>query len=342
MKLMPEQLNATSPSAMASAYLLSGDEPLLLDEALDAIRSAARERGLERDSLNGDRAFDWGMVTATLASPSLFSPGRLVEIRLASTTPGEAGSRSLRELATRAPDGNVVVVVVPALNRKTAQAAWVQAFQQSGVWVELRAPDLADLPRWIQRRMAAASLSCDPEALELLAARVEGNLLAARQEVGKLALLYPPGTTLTATEVRTAVADGARYDVFQLADAALDGQVARAARILDGLREEGVAPSLVLWSLVRETLPLVDAGARAAGGVPLPKAIAAAGVWQSRAGLYGRALRGRRPGSLRRLTGMAGLADQIVKGIRPGEPWNALLELTLALAGHDEATAELA
>lgn len=359
MKLTPDQLlqqlkehsrgpgggevrKPTAAARLASVYLVSGDEPLLVNEVTDAIRAAAASSGCdERESHVVERSFSWDAVTASLRNLSLFSTGKLVEIRLPTPTPGDEGSRALRELAGREPDGNIVVIVTPVLTRKAAGSAWAGALAAAGVWVETRAPELPELPQWIARRFRAIGLGCDAEGLDLLADRVEGNLLAAQQEIDKLALLHPPGTALDAAQIRAAVADGARFDVFQLGDAALAGDVERAVRVLGGLREEGTAAALVLWSLVRETLVLVDAGVRASRDGSAARGVQGAGVWPSRSDLYIRALRNHKPGALRRLLRMAGRAEQIVKGARPGEPWNALLELTLALAGRPLRGAEL-
>lgn len=351
MKLKPEQfegqlqaqLAATPGKALAPVYLVSGDEPLLVNEVVDAIRAAAPALGCEeRESHVVERGFSWEAVGASLSNLSLFASGKLVEIRLSSPTPGEDGSRHIRQFASRPPDGNAVVIITPALTRKIADSAWVSALATAGVWVETRAPALADLPRWIARRFRTAGLDCEAEGLELLAARVEGNLLAAQQEIDKLALLHAPRTKLTVEQVRAAVADGARFDVFQLGDAALAGDAERAVRVLAGLREEGTAAPLVLWSLVRESLVLVDAGVRASRDSSRLRAVQGAGVWQTRSDLYLRALGNHKPGTLRRLLRMTGLAEQVVKGARPGDPWNALTELTLALAGRPLREAELA
>jgi DNA polymerase-3 subunit delta len=351
MKLKPDQLKellrgqaaATPQRPLAPVYLVSGDEPLLVNEVVDALRAAARSRGCEeRESHVVERGFSWEALTASLRNLSLFSTGKLVEIRLPTPTPGEEGSRYMRQLAGRPADGNTVVIIAPALTRKVAESAWASALATAGVWVETRIPGFAELPGWIAERFRAAGLSCDAEGLELLAGRVEGNLLAAQQEIHKLALLHPAGTALTAVQIRAAVADGARFDVFQLSDAALSGDVERAVRVLGGLREEGAAAALVLWSLVREALVLVDAGVRASRENSPLRAVQGAGVWQSRTDLYVRALRHHKPGGLRRLLRMTGRADQVVKGARPGDPWNALLELTLALAGRPLRGGELA
>ncbi len=327
---------------LASIYLVSGDEPLLVNEVVDALRlAAAGSDRAEREAHIVDRSFSWERVAASLASLSLFSAGKLVEIRLGSATPGDEGSRHLRQLAARPADDNVVVIITPALTRKIADSAWAKALTNAGVWVETRPPSLKELPRWIAARFRAAGLGCAPEGLELLAGRIEGNLLAARQEIDKLALLYPAGTSLTAGQIRDAVADGARYDVFQLGDAALAGDAARALRVLAGLRDEGTAAPLVLWSLVRESLLLVDAGIRASRDGSPQRALQGIGVWQSRTDLYLGALARHKPAALRRLLKMTGRTDQIVKGARPGDAWNALLELTLALAGRPLSGGEL-
>jgi len=337
-----EQLAATPPRPLAPVYLVSGDQPLLVNEVLDTLRVAAIKRRCdERDSHVVERGFSWESVTASLRNLSLFSSSKLVEIRLPTPTPGDEGSRQMRQIASRPADGNTVVIVTPALTRKIAESAWASALAQAGVWVETRVPGLAELPAWIAQRFRVAGLSCDAEGLDLLAARVEGNLLAAQQEIDKLALLHPAGTALTAAQIRAAVADGARFDVFQLGDAALSGDVERAVRVLGGLREEATAAPLVLWSLVREALVLVDAGVRASREASPQRAVQGSGVWQSRTDLYVRALRNHKSGGLRRLLRMAGRADQIVKGSRPGDPWNALLELTLALAGRPLRGGEL-
>ena len=350
MQLRAEQLGAhlSAPpgGSLSACYLFSGDEPLLLNEALDALRSAALGQGCdERESFTVERGFDWQALVASLSVRSLFSAGKLIVLRLPTAAPGDEGSRALRALAARPVDGNIVAVVTSALNRKTADSAWVTALNKDGVWLELRAPSSTEMPRWIARRLKAVQLGCDSEGAELLAARIEGNLLVAQQEIDKLSLLYPDGAQLNVAQIQAAVADGARFDVFQLGDAALAGDTPRAIRILNGLREEGVAAPLVLWALVREVSVLVDAGLRTSRDLPLERAaqaaVQAAGLWKSRADVYVRALRGRKPASLRRLLSMASDADQIVKGARRGEAWNALLELTLALAGQPLLAAEL-
>lgn len=346
MKLAADRLLAQlrdAKSRLLPVYLVSGDEPLLVNEVLDALRAAAVAAGCEeRESHVADKSFDWDAIGGSLRNLSLFATGKLVEVRLPGASPGDEGSKALRALSAREPDGNVVLVITAKITGKVADSAWVKALDAGGAWVDTRPPGLAELPAWIRRRLKAAGLAADDEGVKLLADRVEGNLLAAQQEIDKLALLNGPGTIIDAAAMRAAVADGARFDVFQLADAALGGDAERALRVLGGLREEDTAPALVIWSLLREALVLVDAGVRSARDPEPSRALQAMGVWRSRFDLYAAALRRHKPGTLRRLLHQACVAEQVVKGSRPGDAWSALVELTLALAGRPFRAAELA
>jgi DNA polymerase-3 subunit delta len=341
-RLNPRQLPAQLRSGLAPLYLLSGDEPLLVDEALHAIRRAARQAGyVASDKHVAERGFDWAALRGSLDNLSLFATSQLVELRLPTGKPGDAGAKQLVALAADPPPEKVLIVITPALTGSAAKAKWVRSLVDAGVWVPLRAPDASELPGWLNARLRAAGLECDPAAAEMLAERIEGNLLAAKQEIDKLVLLAA-GKPVTVERIRASVADGARYDVFQLADAALAGDGARAARILRHLEQEGVAPTLVLWSLVRELTVLHSVVHSARQGDSWSRALAAAGVWRSREPLVGRAAQRVGAAGARRLLQQAAVADRIVKGARRGLPWNALMELTLALAGVSELRAETA
>lgn len=339
MRLNPRQLATHLRAGVAPLYLLSGDEPLLVDEALDAIRAAARQSGCtERDVQIAERGFDWDEFRAGLGNLSLFASRQLIELRLPTGKPGDRGARELVALAADPPADKVVVVITPALAGKAAKTRWVTTLADAGVWVPLVTPNREQLPAWLAGRLKSAGLACDPDALTLLVDRVEGNLLAAKQEIDKL-LLLTPGEPVTVDTVRAAVADGARYDVFQLADAALAGDGQRAARILTHLEREGVAPTLALWSLARDIFTLVEVAHRLSAGDAPGRAMTAAGVWRSREALIGKAIR---RGGVRRLLQQARIADRVVKGARPGQPWSALMELTLSLAGTDAPVAQTA
>jgi DNA polymerase-3 subunit delta len=342
MKLNPGQLSSHLSSGVAPVYLISGDEPLLVDETRDVIRVSAAEQGIvDREVYVAERNFNWDEFAAGLQNLSLFATHRLVELRLPTGKPGDKGGRFLTAVASDPIPDTVLVIVTPSLDSRTAKSKWASSLARGAVWIALRAPDAAALPKWIAGRLHAAGLKGDPQALELLAARVEGNLLAAKQEIDKLGLLAEDGR-VTIDTVRAAVADGARFDVFQLTDAALAGDRSRAARILNGLHREGVAAPLVMWSLAREISLVVDVVYRLNGGCSAARAMTDARVWGSRQSLIGRAVRSLDLKSAQQLLVGACHADRIVKGARRGQAWNALLELTLALAGDHEMRVETA
>lgn len=342
MKLAADRLAGHLAKEVAPLYILSGDEPLLVDEALASIRERARAAGCEEREVHiVERGFDWTALGAGMKNLSLFSSRRLVELRLPGGKPGDEGARFLSALAKQPDADTVCVLVLPALNATAQRAKWATALATEGVWVELRTPTQAQLPAWLQRRLAAGGLRAEPAAVELLAALVEGNLLAAKQEIDKLALLAG-AAEITPDMVREAVADGARFDIFQLSDAALAGDAARAARVLAGLRREGQAEVLVLWALARDLLSLADVLVRTGRGASVERAMQDAGIWRSRQAVFGQAARRRRGADLARLLRSAALADQVVKGLRPGNPWNALQELTMAFCGGSLPLAETA
>jgi DNA polymerase-3 subunit delta len=342
MKLSPERLLAHLGKGVNPLYVLTGDEPLLIAEALDAIREhAAREGCGEREGHVAERSFDWDAFGADLQNMSLFATRRLVELRLPTGKPGEAGARFLTALAARQETGNVVVIVLPALDSTTARSRWAAALAEAAIWVECRPPRRDQLAGWLRQRLQKAGISTDEESLDVLASRVEGNLLAAKQEIDKLALMSGD-RVVTAAVVRDSVTDGARFDVFQLSDAALDGDIGRTVRVLQGLEREGEAAALVLWALVRDVLSLADIVVRVHQGMSSDRAMADAGIWRNRQESFRRASRGRGLDAVKRLVRCAARADQIVKGARPGEPWSALLELSLELGGAAAPLAETA
>jgi len=334
-KLNLQQLDRHVGKGLAPVYLVSSDEPLLIDEALAALRSAAVKHGyIGRERHVAERGFDWSELAAGLQNLSLFSERRLIELRLPTGKPGDQGSRFLVETAANPAPDTILVVITPKLDSNATKSKWVKRLAGAGAWLPLQAPDVSGLPDWIGARFKAAGLCIDSDALQLLVAQVEGNLLAARQEIDKLTLLAT-NARVTIETVRASVADGARFDVFQLGDAALAGNRARAARILYGLEKEGVAAPLVLWSLVREIVALTDVILGVAGGQPVGKAMAAARIWSTRQSLFRRATQGRDARAARHLITSASRAERIVKGSLEGRPWNALFELTMTLAGDD-------
>jgi DNA polymerase III subunit delta len=323
LKLTPDSLNAQLAQRLLPAYLISGDEPLLSGEAADAVRSAARQADFtEREVHFIERAADWDEVRGSAATLSLFGARRILEIRLGSGKPGVAGNATLTALAAARAADTLLLVLAPRLDRDAQHAEWVRAFETHGAWVPVWPVDAARLVGWLRTRARRLGLEADEEALELLAARTEGNLLAAQQELVKLTLLAPGGH-VTGQAVRASVADSARFDVFQLGEAVLEGDAPRALRMLAGLRAEGTEPTLALWAL---TKALRDVwGARAGDG--------RAPAWQRQAAALSSALRRAPRMPFGQLALRAGRADRMIKGRLSGNAWDEMALLAAQMCG---------
>lgn len=261
MKLAPEKLAAHLARELAPVYLLSGDEPLLVGEAADAVRARARGAGFtDREVYFIERGSSWDEVRAAAGNLSLFASRRLVELRLPTGRPGAVGSAAIIELAERRDADMVLLIVTGRLGRDAQGAAWVRSVDKHGVWMNAWPISRDKLPAWLDARARRAGLKFDAAALGLLADRTEGNLLAAQQEIDRLALTL--AGEVSVAQLAASVADSARFDVFRLVDAAHAGNAARALRIIEGLRAEGVEPTLVLWALLREVRAAMRAGGR--------------------------------------------------------------------------------
>lgn len=339
MRVRGDQLEGALSKAPAPVWLVSGDEPLLVDEAVTAIRASARARGyLERESALADAGFDWSGWMAGFASLSLFASQRLVELRLPTGKPGVEGGKVLEQWAERPPADTLLLVILPRADKATQATRWFAALERVGHVVTLVAPTVEQLPAWIERRLARHALSAQPDTLAWLAARVEGNLLAAHQEIEKLALLVPPGP-LSLTAARAAVVDVARYDVGDLAEAFLKGDAARYCRVLDGLRAEGEALPRVLAVLAGDVRALYRLRDGLGRGRRLADLMREAGVWQSRQPLLTQALkRLGDDGAAWALRGLARL-DRAAKGVARADAWDELKQLGLALMRRGDAPA---
>ena len=328
-----EQLGAHLAKQFAPLYVIHGDEPLLALEAADAIRAKARSAGFtERSVLSVERSFKWGELHAAGASMSLFGDRRLVELRIPSGKPGTEGSEAISAYCARLPQDVLLVVSLPRLAKRDQGAAWFSALAAAGVVVEVWPVERPKLPDWISARLARQKQKAPREVLEFLADCVEGNLLAAHQEIQKLALLFPPGE-LEFEKVRAAVLNVARFDVGQLGEAMLAGDPPRLARILEGLRAEGEAPPRVLWVLAEELRALARIRDGLAAGRSLPDLCRENRVWgEPRQTLMGRAARRVTASSVRAALSRAAGIDRIAKGIGRGDPWDEMLELGLSLA----------
>jgi len=267
-KLKAEQLPKQLAAALAPVYAISGDEPLLCQEAADAIRAACKQAGYgERQVFSADAHFDWGRLYEAGASLSLFAEKTLLDVRLPSGKPGDKGAAVLLEYLDNPPADKILLLSLPKLDSSTQKSKWCKALAEhkAACLVQIWPVEAAALPGWISQRLAAAGLSADNEAAALLAERVEGNLLAAAQEIEKLKLHDHSGR-LTVESVQAAVADSARFDLFGLIDSALQGDAAHALRTLYGLRSEGVDSVVILWALARELRTLAALAAAQAQG----------------------------------------------------------------------------
>lgn len=336
-----EQLPSLLQRRLAPLYVLHGDEPLLVQEAADAIRAAARAQGYTERSAHvvSGAHFDWSGVLAAAGSMSLFSDRLLLEVRIPSGKPGKDGAVALQQLAAQAPaqDSTLTVVLLPRLDKATRSSAWFSALEAHGTSVALEPVERAQLPAWIAQRLArqgqrVAAGEEGQRALQFFADRVEGNLLAAHQEIQKLALLYPEGE-LGLDQIQAAVLNVARYDVQKLALAALAGQAARVQRMLEGLQAEGEAAVLVHWTLADDIRALKRVKDALAAGRPLPMALREQRVWGAKERLYERVLPRLSERQITRLLVHAHQVDGIVKGLPvpgwPADPWLALQRLAL-------------
>jgi DNA polymerase-3 subunit delta len=332
-KIPGDSLPPQLARGLSSIYLVSGDEPLLVNEAADAIRARARNEGFtERDLHVVERGFDWQALLGDSRALSLFAQRKIIEIRLANPTPGDQGAAAIIELATQSSADNLVLIVTAKMDGRVQNSKWVSAIDKHGVIVQVWPVDLPKLPGWIRERLARHKLIADTAAAALLAERVEGNLLAAHQEVEKLALLLPPGPVTTEV-VLDAVADSARYDVLQLGEAAMRGATVRALRILDGLRGEGIDATLVLWAVNKDLQWIARAQYLMSRGQSADGAMNAIYVWRPRQAAMKQALSRLRPSTVRGLILDAERIDRSIKGAANFDPWVELEGLVARMAG---------
>lgn len=332
-QIRTDQLGSQLQGGLAPVYFVHGDETLLVNESADAIRAAAQKQGYTgREVFNVDPSFDWASLQAASDSLSLFAEQRVLELRIPTGKPGKEGTKVLREYAERPAEDTLLLIISGKLEAAARRSKWVQALDKAGVSLPVWPVEVKKLPGWISRRMQARDMRASPQALQVLADRVEGNLLAAAQEIEKLYLLHGPGE-LDEETVTGLVSDSARYDVFGLVDAALQADVRHAQRILAGLRAEGLDPTLVLWALVREIRSLAAMAREVTAGTPVAAVLASRRVWEKRKPVIGGALQRIRGRQWWVLLQRCARIDQVVKGRTAGSAWDELLQLTLRLAG---------
>jgi len=333
MQIKPEQLRATLDKGLAPIYFVTGDDPLLVQEACDQIRAAARKAGCsEREVHHVEGGFDWQGFLQAGDALSLFADKKLIELRLPNGKPGDKGSKALQAYAERPSEDNILLIIAGKLEGSAKNSKWYKAIDKVGAMVTIWPIDLRQLPGWTMRRMKEKGLHASQDAVSLLVERVEGNLLACAQEIEKLLLLHGPGQ-VDIEMVMESVADSSRYDVYTLVDGALQGDVARTTRIIQGLKGEGVEPVLVVWALTREIRTMTEMAFEMSQGAGLEQVLAKWRVWDKRKPLVRAGLQRHKLGQWQSMLRRAAELDAMVKGRRTGNVWDELLELSLLLGG---------
>lgn len=331
MLLKGDQLAAHLERGLRPLYVLYGDEPLLVIEAADAIRLKARQAGYnERYILTVLAHFDWNQLLAAGGNLSLFGDRKLIDLRIPTGKPGKEGGAALQQWCRNLSPDALLLVTLPELDWREEKAAWFTTLVDAGVALKLMAPPLAELPGWIAGRLRRQQQNAGLEGLRFIAERVEGNLLAAHQEIQKLGLLYPAGA-LSLAQIRDAVLNVARHDIDGLREALLAGDLSRLCRTLDGLMHEGEAPPLVLWAMSEEirTLALIRSGLDR--GRPLDQLLREAKVWGPRQNPVKKAVQRLSTATLEAALHHAGKIDRLAKGLGQGDIWEEFLRLGLSL-----------
>lgn len=333
MKVYPERLAETLQQGIPPVLLISGDEPLQVQEALDAARAQARAQGyLERLVLQSGKGFDWSQLAAEGANRSLFAERRILELQLTSNAIGNEGSKALTAWCAQPNPDILLLISAPKLDKAQLGGKWVKGIEQCGILVQVWSVEAAQLPPWLERRMRAKGLQPAAGVAAFLAEHTEGNLLASVQEIEKLLLLHGPGP-LDIDAVQDAVTQSARFDIFGLVDAALLGQAPRILRMLAGLRAEGEAEILVLWALARELRSLYAMARALASGANLGQVLAQGRIWDKRKPILTAALKRLNPQQISALLLLCRDTDATIKGRASGSVWLRLEQIALGMAG---------
>jgi DNA polymerase-3 subunit delta len=332
LKLHANQLSSHLQNKLAPCYLVSSDEHLLVNEALDQIRGAAREQGFTlRESQVATAGFNWSQLAAIGANLSLFADRRIVELRLPTGKPGREGSAAICDFVEQLGPELMLVVITPKLDKNNSNSKWVKTLSAKGVFLPIWPVDLRDLPGWIGERMRGAGLRPDSDAINMIADRVEGNLLAADQEVQKLRLILGEGV-VTGEDVSNAVASSRRFDVYKLVDAAVAGDAKRAMKILNGLRGEGLEPVILMWALTRELRVLARLADSVRRNIDLGAAMKKERVWGNRQAMVRACIGRHQHTDLYRFLKATGRADAAAKGQAAGDPWQLGADIVLGLS----------
>ncbi len=333
MRLHPDKLSRQLKQGLEPIYVITGDEPLLVQEMADAIRGQARANGFtERELFNAEARFDWQQVLTASSSLSLFAAKKILELRIPSGKPGREGGLFFQDYCANINPDNLLLVILPKVDKSAQHGKWFKTLDQHGAIVQVWPVNATHMPQWIQHRLKSAGINANQQAIEVLAERVEGNLLAAIQEIEKLKLLAPEGEIDSET-MSSVVTDSARFNVFTMIDRILNGDSIGATRTLRGLRDEGAEPIAILWALSRELRILNKASEQATHGEPIDNVLRNLRVWDKHQPLVRKALRRTRPAQLAMLLRQAGGVDRAIKGMRDASPWDELTSMVLSMSG---------
>ena len=332
MRLRSDQLQQNLSRGLSLLYIVSGDESLLVQECCDLIRRQCRQQGFSREVLHVDGNFDWNELLASANAMSLFSERKLIELRMPSGKPGDAGGKALTEYANSASADNVLLIICNKLEASSTRTKWYKNLETAGVAIPCWPIDVKQLPGWIGQRLQQAGLKANSEAIQMLADRVEGNLLAAVQEIEKLRL-YTDADIIDAETITAAVADNARYDVFGLVDRALEGDASASLRMLQGLKAEGTESTVILWALSRELRTLCHCSEQLQQGNAIDRVLQNQRIWDKRKSITKKALSRLRVKQLQQLIKLANQIDQSIKGMNKHNSWDLLAQLVATLAG---------
>lgn len=332
MRLKPEQTELHLQQGLAPVYLISGDEPQQLGELADAVRAAARKAGFDtREIFSVDTGFEWNTLMVSAGSMSIFSDKKIIDLRLPAATPGAEGSKVLISYCQRLPEDTLMLISTGKLAADALKSRWFQALDEVGVVIQVRPLEGQDLIRWLQKKLQLRGLHADIEGLRVLAARIEGNLLAAVQEIEKLYILYGSGP-LSSQQIIDVVADSSRFDVFKLVESVLSANINRIFKILSVLRSEGVAAPIVLWAITREARVLIKIKHALSQGRSKDTVYKSHQIWDKRQQLISNALNRLDQHELDRIMILSAKADRQIKGQEQGDPWETLLNVCLAFA----------
>jgi DNA polymerase-3 subunit delta len=339
MRIKPEQLNAALQKGLLPVYFITGDEPLQLGELADAIRVVARKAGYDnREVLSVDTGFQWNQLAFEANSLSIFTDKKIIDLRLPSGAPGTEGANALVNYCRRLPEDTILLITAGKVASSSIKSRWFEALDATGIVIQVWPLEGQDLMRWIQQRLQHRGLSTNTEGVQVLASRIEGNLLAAAQEIEKLFVLYGAGV-LSTQQIFDAVADSSRYDVFKLIDTILSDNVSRLLKVLSGLRAEGTAAPIVLWALTREARVLVKIKQALVQGQNKDSVFKNHQIWDKRKQLVSESIQRISDEDLNRILVLSAKADRQIKGQQQGDAWETLLAICLLFTSSRSAMA---